>query len=172
MVTRDSVAIVHAFWDAVWNAHDPSAADEFVVEDFVIVTGGETIVGQENFKAWIAGLLSVIDGLHLAVTESFQNEDGSRVASRWVLTGKNNGMFGTTPNQEDIEITGTADVGGARGRQVAHQPGRTCVAGAVPAAHRAVCITPWVRPVTYVTAARLACGYLRSGLPGGGGLGR
>jgi hypothetical protein len=108
MATRDSVAIVHAFWDAVWNAHDPSAADEFVVEDFVIVTGGETIVGRENFKAWIAGFLSVIDGLHLAVAESFQNEDGSRVASRWVLTGKNNGMFGTAPNREDIAITGTA----------------------------------------------------------------
>ncbi|WP_445170097.1 ester cyclase [Mycolicibacterium sp. Dal123E01] len=102
------MATVHAFWEAVWNAHDPSAADEFVVEDFVIVTGGETIVGRENFKAWIAGLLSVIDALHLTVSESFQNQDGSRVASRWVLTGKNNGIFGTPANREDIEITGTA----------------------------------------------------------------
>jgi steroid delta-isomerase-like uncharacterized protein len=108
MVKQDSVAIVHAFWDAVWNAHDPSAVDEFVVEDFVIVSGGETIVGRENFKAWIAGFLAVLDDLHLAVSESFQNEDGSRVASRWVLTGKNNGIFGTAPNGEDVEITGTA----------------------------------------------------------------
>ena len=46
-------AVVHAFWDAVWNAHDPAAADRFVVDDFVIVSGGETIVGRENFKAWI-----------------------------------------------------------------------------------------------------------------------
>ena len=108
MATRDSVATVHAFWEAVWNAHDPFAADEFVVEEFVIVTGGETIVGRDNFKAWIAGLLSVLDDLHLTVSESFQNEDGSRVASRWVLTGKNNGIFGTPANREDIEITGTA----------------------------------------------------------------
>lgn len=108
MEKRDSVAIVHAFWDAVWNAHDPTAADQFVVEDFVIVTGGATIVGRENFKVWIAGFLSVIDELHLAVSETFQNADGSRVASRWVLTGKNNGIFGTPPNREDIEITGTA----------------------------------------------------------------
>lgn len=108
MEKRDSVGIVHAFWDAVWNAHDPTAADQFVVEDFVIVTGGETIVGRENFKVWIAAFLSVIDELHLAVSETFQNADGSRVASRWVLTGKNNGIFGTPPNREDIEITGTA----------------------------------------------------------------
>jgi steroid delta-isomerase-like uncharacterized protein len=108
MATRDSVATVHAFWEAVWNAHDPSAVDEFVVEDFVIVTGGQTIEGRENFKAWIAGLLSVIDELRLTVSESFQNEDGSRVASRWVLTGKNNGVFGTPAHREDVEITGTA----------------------------------------------------------------
>jgi hypothetical protein len=46
----NSVDIVHAFWDEVWNAHDPAAADRFVADDFVIVTGGETVTGRENFK--------------------------------------------------------------------------------------------------------------------------
>ena len=50
MSTSNSVDIVHAFWDQVWNAHDPAAVDRFVVDDFVIVTGGETITGRENFK--------------------------------------------------------------------------------------------------------------------------
>ena len=35
-----SVEIVEAFWDEVWNAHDPDAIDRFVVDDFVITTGG------------------------------------------------------------------------------------------------------------------------------------
>src|SRR5882672_825628 len=83
MSTPNSVDIVHAFWDEVWNAHDPAAADRFVVEDFVIVTGGEAL-------------------------ESFQNADGSRVASRWVLTGRNNGFAGTAPDQQAIAMTGTA----------------------------------------------------------------
>jgi steroid delta-isomerase-like uncharacterized protein len=104
----NSVDIVHAFWDQVWNAHDAAAVDRFVVDDFVIVTGGAVVSGRENFKQWIEGLLSKIDDLHLEVLESFQNADGSRVASRWVLTGKNNGFAGTPPDQQDIEMTGTA----------------------------------------------------------------
>jgi steroid delta-isomerase-like uncharacterized protein len=104
----DSVDIVHAFWEECWNAHDPAAVDRFVVDDFVIVTGGETITGRENFKRWVAGFLAKIDDLHLEVLESFQNAEGSRVASRWLLTGKNDGFAGTTPDQQDISMTGTA----------------------------------------------------------------
>jgi steroid delta-isomerase-like uncharacterized protein len=104
----DSVDVVHAFWDEVWNAHDPAAVDRFVVDDFVIVTGGEAVTGRENFKRWIASFLEKIDDLHLEVIESFQNADGSRVASRWVLTGKNNGFARRAPDQQAIEMTGTA----------------------------------------------------------------
>ena len=108
MSTSSSVDIVHAFWDQVWNGHDPAAVDRFVVDDFVIVTGGETITGCENFKCWVAGFLAKVNDMHLEVFESFQNADGSRVASRWLLTGKNNGFAGTEPDQQDIEMTGTA----------------------------------------------------------------
>jgi steroid delta-isomerase-like uncharacterized protein len=108
MSTPNSVDIVYAFWDEVWNAHDPAAVDPFVVDDFVIVTGGETVTGRENFKRWIAGFLQKIDDLHLEVIESFQNADGSRVASRWVLTGKNSGFARTAPDQQPIAMTGTA----------------------------------------------------------------
>jgi steroid delta-isomerase-like uncharacterized protein len=104
----NSVNIVHAFWEECWNAHDPAAVDRFVVDDFVIVTGGETITGRENFKGWVAGFLAKINDLHLEVIESFQNADGSRVASRWLLTGKNNGFAGTAADQQDIKMTGTA----------------------------------------------------------------
>ena len=69
----NSVDVVHAFWDEVWNAHDPSAIDKFVVDDFVIVSGGETISGRESFKQWVAGFLAKVDDLHLEVVESFQN---------------------------------------------------------------------------------------------------
>ena len=104
----NSVDIVNAFWDQVWNAHDAAAVDRFVVDDFVIVTGGEVVNGRENFKQWVEGFLAKINDLHLEVIESFQNADGSRVASRWLLTGKNNSFAGTTPDQQDIEMTGTA----------------------------------------------------------------
>jgi ketosteroid isomerase-like protein len=105
---NNSVDIVHAFWDQVWNAHDAAAVDRFVVDDFLIVTGGEAVLGRENFKTWIEGFLAKIDDMHLEVLESFENADGSRVASRWLLTGKNNGFAGTTPDQQAIKMTGTA----------------------------------------------------------------
>lgn len=104
----NSVDIVHAFWDEVWNAHNAAAVDRFVADDFVIVTGGEVVSGRENFKQWVEGFLARINDLHLEVLESFQNADGSRVASRWLLTGKNNGFAGTTPDQQEINMTGTA----------------------------------------------------------------
>jgi len=108
MSTENSVVIVHAFWDEVWNAHNPAAVDRFVVDDFVIVSGGETISGHENFKKWIEGFFAKLADLHLQVIESFQNADGSRVTSRWLLTGKNNGILGTKPDQQDVAMTGTA----------------------------------------------------------------
>jgi ketosteroid isomerase-like protein len=58
MSTENSVDIVHAFWDEVWNAHDPAAVDRFVTDDFFIVSGGETVSGRENFKKWIEGFLA------------------------------------------------------------------------------------------------------------------
>jgi hypothetical protein len=54
MSTSNSVDIVHAFWDRVWNAHDAAADHRFVVDYFIIVTVGETITGRENFKRWVA----------------------------------------------------------------------------------------------------------------------
>jgi steroid delta-isomerase-like uncharacterized protein len=104
----DSVEIVHAFWDEVWNSGDADAVDRFVVDDFVIVTGGETITGREDFKNWVRQFLSQVTDLRLTVSESFQNAEGDRVASRWVLTGKNNGLLGTLPDQRAITLTGTA----------------------------------------------------------------
>ena len=38
-----STEIVLAFWDDVWNAHDPDAVDRFVVDDVVVVSGGQEI---------------------------------------------------------------------------------------------------------------------------------
>jgi steroid delta-isomerase-like uncharacterized protein len=108
MNNQSSVDIIHAFWDEVWNAHDADAVDRFVVDDFVIVNAGEHIVGRENFKNWVRDFLTKVDDLHLTVLESFENADCSRVASRWLLTGKNNGVLGTKPDQQDIAMTGTA----------------------------------------------------------------
>jgi steroid delta-isomerase-like uncharacterized protein len=104
----NSVAIVERFWDAVWNAGNPNAIADFVVDDFVIITGGVEVVGRENFIGWVRRFLEKINDFNFEVIETFQNEDGSRVTSLWRVTGKNNGMFNTAPSQQRISLTGIA----------------------------------------------------------------
>ncbi|MFI8215780.1 ester cyclase [Streptomyces sp. NPDC085932] len=108
MAHTTSVQVVEAFWAQVWNAHDPEKVDDFVVEDFVITSGGVRIEGRENFKAWIKNFLDQVRDLRLEVIETFQNQDGSRVASRWRVHGLNNGVLGTEPDGQPISFTGTA----------------------------------------------------------------
>jgi hypothetical protein len=84
----DSVRIVEEFWSAVWKAQNPEAAANFIVDDFVITTGGVEIRGKENFVAWVRDFLQKINDFKFEVMESFQNESGTRVASLWRVTGK------------------------------------------------------------------------------------
>ena len=104
----NSVKIVEAFWAAVWQGKDFDAIDRFCVEDFVITSGGIDIVSKSKFKAWVKQFNQLITSLHFEVVETFQNEDGSRVASRWIVSGRNNGVFGLPPDQREVRLTGTA----------------------------------------------------------------
>jgi len=103
-----STEIVLKFFDEVWNAHDPDAVDRFVTDDVVAVVGGQEISGKHNFKNWIRNLIEEVNDLELDAIETFQNEDGSRVTSRWVLYGTNNGFLGTKADQKPVAMTGTA----------------------------------------------------------------
>lgn len=55
----------------------------------------------------------MVTNLAFHIVETFQNEKGDRVASRWRITGQNNELIGTDPDGAALEITGTAiwDVG-------------------------------------------------------------
>jgi hypothetical protein len=107
-MTMNSVKIVEEFWERVWKARHPAAIDNFVIDDFVITTGGVDVVFRTKFKEWAAAFMAKINDLQFEVIETFQNEDGSRVASRWRIAGKNNGILGTPADQQPISFTGTA----------------------------------------------------------------
>ena len=103
-----STEIVTAFWDEVWNAHEPDAVDRFVADDVVIEAGGQEIAGKDNIRNWVKEFLDHVNELHVDTIETFQNDDGTRVTSRWVLTGTNNGILGTEPNSKPIAMTGVS----------------------------------------------------------------
>src|SRR5258708_6200096 len=103
-----STEIVNAFWDDVWSAHDPDALDRLVADDVVIEAGGREIAGKDDIKDWVKQFLDHVNDLHVDTIEAFGTDDGSRVTSRWVLTGTNNGVLGTEPNGKPVAMTGTA----------------------------------------------------------------
>jgi steroid delta-isomerase-like uncharacterized protein len=92
----------------VWNAHDLDAVDKFVTDDVILATGRQEGTGKENLKNWIKGFFDKVNDLEVDAGETFQNQDGTRVTSRWVLMGTNNGLFGTRPNGEEIALSGIA----------------------------------------------------------------
>ena len=109
MSVLNAVEIVEAFWAAVWQPpQNPEAIDDFVVADFIITSGGVDIAGRAAFKAWVIGFQQKISGLEFDIIESFQNADGSRVASRFCIHGRNNGFLGTVPDQRPIAFTGNS----------------------------------------------------------------
>jgi predicted ester cyclase len=108
MNKQDAVSIVDAFWTAVWQGKDFDAIDRFCVEDVVITSGGVDIVSRAHFKAWAKQFNDRISDLQFEVIDTFQNEEGSRVASRWRVSGRNNGIFGLPPDQRELSFTGTA----------------------------------------------------------------
>ena len=109
MPTLNAVEIVEAFWAEVWQSpQNPEAVDDFVSEDFIITSGGVDIVSRAAFKAWVITFQRSISELEFDIIESFQNVDGSRVASRFRMHGRNNGFLGTSPDQRPIAFTGTA----------------------------------------------------------------
>jgi hypothetical protein len=109
MTRGESVAIVENFWGEVWQQpQNPEAIDRLVAEDFVITSGGRDIVGKEAFKTWARDFQAKVHDFQFHITETFQSPDGSRVASRWRVTGRNNGLMGTEPNDAPFEMTGIA----------------------------------------------------------------
>jgi hypothetical protein len=97
------------FWNNVWSyPYNLDLIDELMVEDFMITNAGVEIKGRENFKQWVAGFLKTINNANLENLDIFESKDGSRVVSRWRFTGFHNGMFGLEPNNQPINLIGTA----------------------------------------------------------------
>lgn len=108
MSAHPAVEIVEGFWREVWQARDPQAAARFVAEDFVITSGGVDIKGRDAFIQWIGAFLAKIEDFQFSAIETFQNAEGTRVASRWKLSGKNKGFVGGRSCGTPFEMLGTA----------------------------------------------------------------
>ena len=120
MTPEAAIALAESFFEEVWAAGNPSAADRFVTGDFVLTSAGEDVAGRENFKAWVAGFQSKIADLKFETIETFANVDGLRVSSRFRVTGRNNGMFGLPADNKPVAFTGNAILAVTPTGKIAH----------------------------------------------------
>ena len=104
-----SEQLVLEFLGRVWGPqHDLDAIDELMTEDYVITSGGKVIRGREAFKAWVEQFQNHLLDAKTENLEIFSNATGGSVVSRWVCTGKNNGILGLPPDGRPVSFTGIA----------------------------------------------------------------
>ncbi len=97
------------FLSRVWAPpHDLDAIDELMTEDFVITSGGSDVKGREAFKAWVKEFQGLLLEARTENLEVFANSADDRVVSRWICTGKNNGIFGLPADGRSVSFTGVA----------------------------------------------------------------
>jgi hypothetical protein len=124
MTRGGSVEIIENFWAQVWQSRNSHAVDKLIAEDFTITSGGVDIHSHEEFKKWVSAFLSSINDFRFEVIETFQNEDGSRIGSRWASLARTRG-YGFRAVPDAIYHGKHRRTGAARGRPVAAQLGRT-----------------------------------------------
>lgn len=97
------------FLSRVWGPdHELDAIDELMTEDYFIVTGGKTIEGRDNFKNWVREFQQVLLDARTISEDSFISEDGSKIVSRWICSGRNHGIFGLKADEKTVSFTGIA----------------------------------------------------------------
>ncbi|WP_342642129.1 ester cyclase [Rhodoligotrophos ferricapiens] len=106
---RNAIDIVRRFWNEVWRwPQNPHAIDALVHPDFVITSGGHEIRSREAFKRWVIAFQTQIKELDFEILDIFQNEEGTRVATRWRVVGLNNGFLGTEPDGTPFTMVGNS----------------------------------------------------------------
>jgi len=101
--------LVLAFFNRVWRApHELDAIDELMTEDYVITTAGKEVRGRAAFKHWVGEFQKQLLDAKTENVELFFNEAQNKVVSRWICSGKNQGLFGLEADGRDISFTGIA----------------------------------------------------------------
>tara|TARA_R110002050_G_scaffold26056_2_gene69057 strand:- start:665 stop:1102 length:438 start_codon:yes stop_codon:yes gene_type:complete len=101
--------LVTQFFESVWHApHDLDAIDRFMTEDYKITTAGSLISGRENFKNWVKGFQRLLLDAKTESIDLFHDPSKTKVVSRWVCSGRNNGLFAIEPDNKLVSFTGIA----------------------------------------------------------------
>jgi hypothetical protein len=101
--------LVLEFFNQVWSPpHELDAIDQLMTEDYTITTAGVVVKGRDAFKDWVGSFQKLFLEAKNESLDIFYNEAQNKVVSRWVSSGKNNGLFGLPADNQRISFSGIA----------------------------------------------------------------
>ncbi|WP_455369688.1 ester cyclase [[Eubacterium] cellulosolvens] len=104
---NDSMKIVQRFWDEVWAPpYNIDIVDSIVSLNTVTISAGKEIKGRANFKNWLINFHKLLIDAKLEPLDMFSNETGDKIVTRFILSGKNGGLFGLPPDYAPVKFTG------------------------------------------------------------------
>jgi steroid delta-isomerase-like uncharacterized protein len=108
-MANEMIAVVHEWFDRVWNQGQREAIDEMLTEDACIHglqgTDGCDVPGHAEFKQMHEGFREVFPNLNIAVEECVSEDD--RVAFRCTVRGTHAGSgLGIAATGREVEFAG------------------------------------------------------------------
>ncbi|GJM31014.1 MAG: hypothetical protein DHS20C18_00150 [Saprospiraceae bacterium] len=101
--------LITEFFDRVWHSpHELDAIDEMMTEDYTITTAGSVVKGRDAFKNWVKRFQQLLLDAKTESEEIFFDETKGTVISRWICSGRNNGLFGLEPDHQFVSFSGIA----------------------------------------------------------------
>jgi len=100
-------AFVHQWFDEVWNAHNPEAADNLMAPDAAMhgLGDGAGVNGLAAFKEFASRLLGAFPDIHVRIDQTI--EEGDLIAARWTATMTHTGdQLGIAPTGQRVGVTG------------------------------------------------------------------
>jgi predicted ester cyclase len=105
----DGLKLLSELWARIYNPpYDLDTIDRLCTVDVILSNPDKDVVGRAAFKEWARAFNDKIRDMRLTNLDMFMSEDGTRVVSRWKVTGFNRGVLGTPADDQPIEFTGTA----------------------------------------------------------------
>jgi len=105
---EDNKALVHRWYDEVWNKGNVAAVDDFLALTYVGHTvGAPDAKGSDDVKQRVAALATAFPDHRLTIEDSV--DEGDKAAVRYPLRGTHRGEFmGIAPTNKELTWTGMA----------------------------------------------------------------
>jgi steroid delta-isomerase-like uncharacterized protein len=121
-MSHDNAALVHRWFEEVWNQGREEIIDELFAPDGVTYGLGELDVevrGPSQFKPFFRNILAAFPDLHITIQDTIA--EGNKVAVRLLIEGthKGAGLVGIRPSGRAVRLSGIAILHTSDGKLVA-----------------------------------------------------